>query len=152
MVHYASSFCHEQPINCLEPWTVSFIKIHCGEPWRRLLTTDQQLGSPIEGLSALPATTATKPDSAKLRKITAGTSQSCPFPQPQTRCCPQPASPGSILYSSTTPRCSWVSKSLRTPWPQPHCRLGDPWTSPTSPRVYAQQQSFALVINPPAML
>jgi len=64
MVPYASIFLHEQLINYLEPGTVSFIKIHLGEPWRRRSTTEQQLNSPIEGLFVLPATTT------ELRTIT----------------------------------------------------------------------------------
>jgi hypothetical protein len=69
MALYASISHHEQPINYLEPWSVSFIKICCGELWRRHLTMESQLNSPVEGFSVLPATTTTKPAAAKLRKI-----------------------------------------------------------------------------------
>ena len=52
MTHYAFIFHHEQPINWLEPWIVSFIKICSGEPWRRHLTIEPQLNSPIGDLCA----------------------------------------------------------------------------------------------------
>lgn len=62
-----------------------------GEPWRRHLTTEPQVNSPIEGLSALPATTTTMPASIKLRMIIIGTSHSSHFPWPSARCCLHPS-------------------------------------------------------------
>lgn len=56
---------------------------HQDPPWRAMekATTELQLNSLIEGLSGLPATTATKSVSAKLRTITTGTSRSSPLTQ-----------------------------------------------------------------------
>ena len=94
----------------------------CGEPYRRHSPTELQHNSPIEGLSALPAT-ATKPakDNHPWDKL------ELPSP-PLTRArgCPQPAGPQLILSSSATPSSAWMSKSLRTPWPWPRCTPGDP--------------------------
>lgn len=84
------------------------------------MPTEKQLNFPIEDLSVLPDTTAIKPASAKLRTITAGTTQSSPsYPHPmgQARHCPQPlAVPNSVLGSSMTSSSAWISKRQRTPW------------------------------------
>jgi hypothetical protein len=92
------------------------------------------LASPLEGLSALPDTTTTKPASAsELRTIIpCETSHSAPSCTP-TRCCSMPAGPqtpfSALLQLTTPPECP----SLRTPWLQPHCRPGDPQTSSSFP-------------------
>lgn len=96
-----------------------------GEPWRRHWTTELQLNSPIEGVSVLPATTATKSASAKLR-----TSHS---PGPGLDAVPSPQAPNSVLGSSTTPEvpgCPRVSPQAQGP-PEPapafpHLRLHFP--------------------------
>lgn len=120
MVRYAPISHHEQPINCLEPRTVSFIKVHHGEPWRRHSTTGLQLNPPIEGVSVLPATTATKSASAKLR-----TSH---FPGPGLDAVPSPWAPNSVLGPSTTPE---VPECPRV-WPQAQ---GPPEPAPVFPHL-----------------
>lgn len=83
MVPYAFTSYYEQPKNCFKTWTVSFMKIHCGELLRRHSTTEQELNCPIEGLSAFSVTTASNPASTKLRKIITETSQNHRIPNPQ---------------------------------------------------------------------
>lgn len=126
-------FFQEQPLNCLETWNDSFIKIQYGEPWRRHLTTDPQLNSSIEGLSVLPDTTTMKPAFTKLRTITNGTSLNSPFPSPRLDAIPSlwsaPPSPHIVLGFSKTLIGAWMSKNLRTPLPWPYCRPRDPWTN-----------------------
>lgn len=40
----------------------------------------------------------------------------------------------SVLSSSIAPNRTWVLKTLRTRWPRPPCRPGDPHASSSSPR------------------
>lgn len=51
---------------------------------------------------------------------------SLPHPHPLALASPSLRASNSILCSSVTPRCTWMSKSQRTPWPWSHCKPGDP--------------------------
>lgn len=92
------------------------------EPWRRHSSTELKLNSPTEDLPMLPAITATKSVSTKLRTITWWDKQELPFlsqTPPHARHCPQPQGPDSILSSFSVPNGTWMSKGLRTPWSWP---------------------------------
>jgi hypothetical protein len=49
------------------------------------------------------------------------------FAGPGLNAAPSLLAPDSIHCSSDTPSGAWMSKSLRTPWPQPPCRTKETW-------------------------
>ena len=76
-----------------------------------------------------------------------GTSQSFP-PPPSLHLCPG-LNPAHSTLLFMTPSGSWMSKSLRTPWPWPHCRPKEPQDRsgfPTSQTVLLHPQSNASML------